>query len=172
MADMFGRLFKRQCNPSQHPDRTQSVFAAYRATPAYLENRHDRRTIVVQPGLELEIFWKDISGYGRGPACSVLIEGEEILKLDCFGPGIGHLHADFISLVPGGEDRLFFYEDSVAKQIDRSLFEIRRNLSYYQARSPWAAARTFRTDPEKLEAAVIAAGDLMREYARTNHPIS
>jgi hypothetical protein len=134
--------------------RWSSRFARYRASDAYRRDRRDVRRIDAGPGLEFEVFWKKITGIGRGPACSVLVAGEEVLRLDCFGPGDGHLHADFLMLAPEGEDRLFFGEDTVPAQIERALFEIRRNLPYYTARSRWPPARTFKADPARLEAAL------------------
>jgi len=130
-------------------------FARYRASDGYRQNRRDVRRIDGGPGLEFEVFWKKIPGVGRGPACSVLVAGEEVLRLDCFGPGDGHLHADFLMLAPDGEDRLFFGEDTVPTQIERALFEIRRSLPYYTARSLWSPARAFKADPVRLEAALV-----------------
>jgi hypothetical protein len=134
--------------------RWSSRFARYRDSDAYRRDRRDVRRIDAGPGLELEVFWKRIPGVGRGPACSVLVAGEEVLRLDCFGPGDGHLHADSLMLAPEGEDRLFFGEDTVPAQIERALFEIRRNLAYYTARSRWPPARAFKADPVRLEAAL------------------
>lgn len=144
--------------------RSSSRFAQYRATDAYRRDRRDVRRIDAGPGLELEVFWKRIPGVGRGPACSVLVAGEEVLRLDCFGPGDGHLHADLLMLAPDGEDRLFFGEDTVPAQIDRALFEIRRNLSYYTSRSRWPPARAFKADPARLETALTEVRRTLLEF--------
>jgi len=135
--------------------RRSTRFARYRVSDAYRSGRRDVRRIDGGPGLEFEVFWKTIPGVGRGPACSVLVAGEEVLRLDCFGPGDGHLHADLLILAPKGEHRLFFGEETVPAQIERALFEIRRNLLYYTARSLWSPARGFKPDPIPFEAALV-----------------
>lgn len=147
--------------------RRSSRFARYHASDAYRRDRRDVRRIDAGPGLELEVFWKKIAGVGRGPACSVLVAGEEVLRLDCFGPGDGHLHADSLMLAPEGQERLFFGEDTVPAQIERALFEIRRNLPYYTARSRWPPARAFRADPVRLEAALAQVRTTLLEFYST-----
>ncbi len=141
--------------------RRSPAFARYRASPAYRDARKDVERVGVQPGLELEVFSKNIPRVGAGPACSVVIAGEEVLRLDCFGPGAGHLHADFLVTATRPERRLFFIEDAVPAQVERSLFEIRRNLRYYTSHSRWPAARRFVADPALLDAALERVRQLM-----------
>jgi hypothetical protein len=147
--------------------RRSSRFARYRASDVYRRDRRDVRRIDGGPGLEFEVFWKKITGVGRGPACSVVVAGEEVLRLDCFGPGDGHLHADFFMLAPEGEERLFFGEDTVPAQIERAVFEIKRNLPYYTARSRWPPARDFKADPVRLEAALAQVRTTLLEFSST-----
>ncbi|GAB3642569.1 hypothetical protein GCM10027423_32050 [Spirosoma arcticum] len=53
---------------------------------------------------------------------------------------------------------MWFPENVVTEQIERSVFELTHNLYYYTQRSPYAEVRTFRAD----QVLVQCAGEQMR----------
>lgn len=111
--------------------------------------RHDLKRIPLADDAFIDVFWKALP-IGRGPAASVVVHDQEVLRFDCFGPGKGHLHASFFQQTLAPELRLFFSEPTIRQQIDRAAFEVTRNLYYYTQRSPYAAVRRFRVDDERL----------------------
>jgi hypothetical protein len=128
--------------------------------------RRIRRDLVVHrigPGVELEVFWK-VLRVGRGPALSLFIHDVELLRLDCFGPGAGHIHVAWGEPHGAGEDRLYLAEGSVEAQIDRCLFELQRNLSYYQQRCKDERVRNTEIDRERLAQLTPGIRDTMLAY--------
>lgn len=125
--------------------------------------RRDLRRIPVGDAVRIEVFWKDLS-IGRGPAASVFLLDGEILRFDCFGPGDGHVHAAFF-LAGKAESRLYMPETTVAAQFERAMFEIERNLGYYQARLADSRLRRLAIDPEALGRASQEARVIMQRYA-------
>lgn len=122
--------------------------------------RRDVVTYEVQPGVGLSVFWKVLE-IGRGPALSLFCHGQELLKFDCFGPGHGHFHVELTAPGPTRRQRLEFFENDPATQIDRSVFELTRNLEYYLQRHPWRRVRETRIDREAMARAC--------EQARARH---
>lgn len=125
-------------------------------------SRHDIRSIPIGDDARLDIFWKHLD-IGYGPAVSVVIHGEEILRVDCFGPDDGHMHVAFF-MPDEGTSRLYFPENTRAEQIDRGLFEINRNLRYYLDRAVNARIRATRLDPARIEEAAAEAGRIMTGF--------
>lgn len=125
--------------------------------------RNDLKTLHVQDGMKLEVFWKDLP-HGRGPALSVFILDQEILKFDCFGPEDGHYHTPCFD-PSKTESRLFMPESTIEAQIQRTRFEIMRNLAYYQSRATDKRVRRFVPDLSALEYSLDRACGLMRRYA-------
>jgi len=134
-----------------------------RLRPNY-EVRNDLRRISAGEGVRIEVFWKDLP-IGRGPAASVFMLDEEILRFDCFGADDGHMHAAYF-LPVRGESRLRLRETTVEAQIDRTVFEIEHNLDYYQARNADPQIRQLQVDRERLHRAMTHARKLMCEFAQ------
>lgn len=132
-------------------------YSRFEKHPQFRLVRHDLQRIPISDDAFIDVFWKALP-IGRGPAASVVVHDQEVLRFDCFGPGKGHLHASFFQQAPAPELRLFFSEPTICQQIDRAAFEVTRNLPYYTQRSPYAAVRRFRIDDEQLR----LAGDQMR----------
>jgi hypothetical protein len=111
--------------------------------------RHDVVRIAVQPEVVLEVCWKDLE-LGRGPAASLFVLGDEVLRFDCFGPGRGHYHAELLQKErsPG---RLELPEPTAAAQVERTFFELTHNLGWYLGRNPRRAIRRFSIDPAAIE---------------------
>ncbi len=119
----------------------------------------------VQEHAYLAVYWKDLP-IGKGPAVSLYVYDKEILKFDCFGEGRGHYHINMAqpSLVPRGEERLYLIERSIEAQIQRSIFEIQKNASYYLHRNFDPRITFFKLDPVRLEPACREAKAKMIEY--------
>jgi hypothetical protein len=132
-----------------------------RMRPEY-ESRNDFQSISVDEGVRVEVYWKKLK-IGKGPAFSLFMLEEEILRIDCFGKGAAHLHAAFF--LPGeGENRLWMPESSLEEQIDRACFELRRNYRYYQARIPNPNIRALKIDSQKMESASQRAHEIMNGF--------
>ncbi|MBU1101625.1 MAG: hypothetical protein KKA84_14590 [Bacteroidetes bacterium] len=121
--------------------------------------RKDIQRIPIDDNSYLEVFWK-ILEFGTGPAVSLFINKEEILRIDCSGPGTGHLHAAFF-LPWEGEVRLFLPEKTCSLQIERAVFEITHNWNYYHSRVANASVRSVRLNVNKIEDAAKIAGQKM-----------
>lgn len=90
--------------------------------------RKDVVTQVIQPNLELDIYWKDTGDVGIGPTVAVYIYEKEVLRFDCFGPDKGHYHI-FTEYEEGQKnDRIFWRESSRIDQISRTLWDLEKNL--------------------------------------------
>ena len=95
--------------------------------------RKDVLRYAIQPGAYLEVFWKVLE-IGRGPAVSLYVHGEEVLKIDCFGAGKGHYHLNarqWRRKLPGIVQRIYLPETTVEAQIDRAVFELQHNALVY-----------------------------------------
>lgn len=127
--------------------------------------RRDVASIPVQPEVELRVCWKQLE-IGHGPAASLFVLGDEVLRFDCFGAGRGHYHAELVQ-PERATGRIYFPERSVEEQIERSLFELTRNLAYYLQRNPRRDVRRFCVDPAALEQACAEARRRMLAYLET-----
>jgi hypothetical protein len=133
-------------------------------------DRRDVTTYIIQPQVELVVFWK-VLAIGKGPALSLYVCGEEVLKFDCFGPDKGHFHISFSSPVRTTEDRLCFFEQTASEQIDRTLFELENNLHYCLQRHQRRRIRNIKVDKKPLADSCIAAGARMREFLNDVHEL-
>lgn len=133
-----------------------------RANPA---TRRDLQTIAVQEGVTIDVFHKDLPN-GRGPSLSLFVFSEEVLRFDCFGPRLGHMHAAFF-MPNQGVDRLFLPENSAEAQVDRAYFEVTRNIKYYQSRLSCPSARRVKIDGRALEAAAQQARVQMKDWLQS-----
>ncbi|MEQ8800460.1 MAG: hypothetical protein RLP45_00320, partial [Haliea sp.] len=92
----------------------------------------DVESAVIRPGVSLDVYWLSTQGR-QGPAASLLIFGDEVMRFDCLGPGAGHMHLNLKQVrgVPHGTAaRLYFREQDVIGQIERACFETEHNLPY------------------------------------------
>ena len=119
----------------------------------------------VQDHAYLAVYWKDLP-IGKGPCVSLYVYNKEILKFDCFGQARGHYHTNMNqpSLVPKGEERLYFSERAIEDQVGRSIFEIQRNATYHLQRNHDPRVTFFKLDQSRLEAACREAKVKMLEY--------
>lgn len=112
-----------------------------RASP----HRKDCNVIETQDGVEVHVFWKQVST-GSGPSSSVYVLGHELIKFDCFGEPDGHYHIALPSRAGSTCNKLRFDVVTVEQQIDRAVFELANNLVYYCERCVQPAVRDFRID--------------------------
>ena len=130
--------------------------------------RKDVLRYEIQPGAYLEVFWKVLT-IGRGPAVSLYVHGEEVLKIDCFGAGKGHYHVNarqWSRARPGIVQRIYLREPTVEAQIERAVFELQQNAPVYLQQNDDPRIRGFVMDPAKLREATEWMNTTMREYMR------
>lgn len=108
-------------------------------------------------GCLLEAFWVDrtdsIGNRDLGPSAVVVVHGSEILKFDCYGELGGHYHVStpYPRLSRNGlHGRIQMPEKTVGDQIDRAIFELENNLTYYLQTHPRAKVCNARIDPARL----------------------
>lgn len=89
---------------------------------------------------------------------------DEVLKFDCFGKDKGHYHTNLYCPYQPKENRFYFSEKTVEEQINRTIFELTKNLSYYLQRHPKRRIRAIKIDRVALESVCIKARDKMFEY--------
>ena len=130
--------------------------------------RKDVLRYEIQPGASLEVFWKVLT-IGRGPAVSLYVHGEEVLKIDCFGEGKGHYHVNarqWSRDLPGIVQRIYLPEPTVEAQIERAVFELQRNASVCLQQNDDPRIRGFVLDPARLREATERMKATMLEYMR------
>lgn len=136
----------RRPTPTQTPQQTSHT-------------RQDCVEIPIQDGAHLLAFHKDLD-FGRGPALSLYVNGLEVLKFDCFGPGVGHFHVQ-----PHATTRLMMAERSMRGQVIRAVREIKINAELYASWSTDASVGCFRFDKSALDQAAAKAKTLLMQYA-------
>lgn len=124
----------------------------------------------------IEVFWKDFRGLtsvdarlqdGIGPVISVIVVGREVLRFDCLGTS-GHYHAVLVRPDPTAEIRIWFREQDLAEQVERSFFEIERNLDYYLKRNPLAEVRCAKIAADEHRTRCAEAREAAHEKLRQN----
>lgn len=110
----------------------------------------------------LEVYWK-IFGVGQGPAVILYIEGEEVLKFDCYGKA-GHYHIQLLESTAPSRLALHMKETDVAEQIDRAIFELDRNLAWYLERHPLKSVRKTKIERSRLSTVLPQVKILLHQY--------
>ena len=108
---------------------------------------------------------------GRGPSASLFVLEEEVLRLDCFGEGDGHMHMNPLQLHVFGwsnVSRIRFSPRPVLEQIERGAFELRRNAGAATALNMLRRVRDFSLDPNALNAAAEEMVRHMRTLTERN----
>ena len=136
--------------------------------------RKDVLRYEIQPNAHVDVFWK-VLPIGRGPAVSLFVHGEEVLKFDCFGAGRGHYHVNerqWSRRVRGVVQRLYLPEPTVEAQIERTLFELTANLPVYLRQNDDPRIRAFSIDRERWQEAAQRMKATMLEHMRKVPPAS
>lgn len=128
--------------------------------------RMDLKRFKISEDFYIDVFRKDLP-IGVGPALSVYLFGHEVLKFDCFGKNEGHFHVKSIVPDKKTQTRIYFYESSREEQIERTLFELLHNLSYYQIRCPQRGVRDLKIDYTKLEQHIPTIRSLMLIFLKS-----
>ena len=86
--------------------------------------------VAVPAPYRLEAYWVRV-GDEEGPAYSLFLDDDEILRVDCLGPN-GHIHYGLSEARHRGaaEPRVYLPSSSVDEQVDRAAFELARNVGY------------------------------------------
>jgi hypothetical protein len=89
-----------------------------------------------------------------------------MLKFDCLGAQHGHFHVYSLEKSGKGRMRVFFREQTVEEQIERSVFEVVWNLQSYLRSCKLERARNFVLHEIELEAGARWMGDKLLEFLR------
>ena len=78
--------------------------------------RYQLQSYPLQEGVRVEAYWRDDEA-GVGPAASVYVDDEEILRLDCFGGSLGHCHVNLLQAMDRYAcQHVWFYPPATARQ--------------------------------------------------------
>ncbi len=88
--------------------------------------KHDLVEYPIQDNVLLQAYWRDDVG-GRGPAASLYVYDDEIMRFDCFGSDNGHCH---FNLRQTRGRRWMYPHGSFQDHIHQSLFDLRTNLNF------------------------------------------
>ena len=80
----------------------------------------------IQEDVLLQLYWRDDAG-GRGPAASLYVYDDEIMRFDCFGGDNGHCH---FNLRQTRGRRWMYPEGSFEDHIQQSIFDLQTNLMF------------------------------------------
>lgn len=123
--------------------------------------RKDLQIIPIEYNLRFLVYWKVLE-IGKGPAVILQAFDTEILKFDCFGKSKGHYH-----IAPNDEFRLFFFEEAVPEQINRTITELRHNGLRYLKQQADPRIKSLRPDPQKYFEAILQAEKLLTHFHQT-----
>jgi len=151
--------------------RRWSYDASVRVNPEELdlaggEMRRDVEWIRVQPGVDLKVYWK-VLPIGKGPAVSLYAFGFQIVRFDCFGATDGHFHLFLGWPSPTSEDRIWLPEANATAQVERTMFELAKNVTYYLQRHNDERVRSLHLEPARWSAACTQARDKMLHFLCT-----
>ena len=130
------------------------------------ETRSDVEWIRVQPDVALKVYWK-VLPIGKGPAVSLYAFEFQVLRFDCFGArdGLCHLLLGWPS--PANEDRIWLPEPNATAQVERTMFELTKNVTYYLQRHNDERVRRLLLESEAWDDACTRAREKMLYFLRT-----
>lgn len=88
--------------------------------------KHDLVEYPIQEDVLLQVYWRDDAG-GRGPAASLYVYDDEVMRFDCFGGDNGHCH---FNLRQTRGRRWMYPEGSFEDHIRQSIFDLQKNLTF------------------------------------------
>lgn len=109
--------------------------------------KHDLVEYPIQDNVRLEVYWRDDAG-GRGPAASLYVYDDEIMRFDCFGSDNGHCH---FNLRQTRGRRWMYPVGSFRDHIQQSLFDLRTNLTFCLQTHQDERVQSVEVAQEKLE---------------------
>ena len=124
----------------------------------YRRTASDLRVLRPQEGVILEVYWARVPVAGGGPAASLFILKEEVLRIDCFGGQFGHMHFNpmqdrLLKEFRFTHLRIYFQPGSILQQIERSAFELTHNAMYAKGTNLLRRVRRFPLDQMALKEA-------------------
>src|SRR4029453_14555091 len=137
------------------------------------EIRGDVEWIRVQPDFDLQVYWKVQAGFpgrrgddhvlstGKGPVISLYAFRFQILRFDCFGAPDGHFHLFLGWPSPTNEERIWLPEPNATAQVERTMFELTRNVIYYLQRHNDERVRRLHLEPATWSTACTQVRDRM-----------
>ena len=126
-----------------------------------MERRFARKNvhrIDIQEYVYFNVYWKVLQ-IGKGPAVTLNIYNNEILKFDCFGKNDGHYH-----ISPKYNKRIYFEEETAFQQIEKTSSELRDNIKKYLAINTDKEVREITINQQKLDNAVDKMKDKMIHF--------
>lgn len=123
---------------------------------------HDLETIQIQDHMTLDVYWFE-SEVGVGPAASLYVYDDEVMRLDCFGGDAGHLHFNMRQSSRNGGGRFYFLPGTIEEHIDRATFDLTRNFDFCQRRNRIHKIRHLDVDCDQLERAAELMSVKMHE---------
>lgn len=106
---------------------------------------------------------------GEGPAASLYILSEEVLRLDCLGGDRGHMHFNMreAMITPGGgSTRIYFEPGTMADHIERAVFHLKKNSDYGIGLNPGPRIRKVVLDRDRLAVAAEWMRQTMTELRK------
>jgi len=121
--------------------------------------RRDLVKIDIQKNAYVLVYHKFLD-IGSGSSIGLYLYNTEYLKFDCFGLRKGHYHV----FNKKNDDRIYFTEQTVSEQIDKSAEELTNNIAKYLAMSPNRKIREFVFDKDLLTTKIAEAKQIMIDY--------
>lgn len=144
--------------------------------PSRLSSPHvsDVTSHVIRAGIRIDVYWLRLPTHS-GPAASLLIFKDEVMRFDCVGPNLGHMHLNMKQTrgYRGDIARLYFHEQDIVAQIERSCFELRTNLAYALKTNFSEQIRQLQLEPSEIEqAAAFLRCEMKDRLARHRSDLS
>jgi len=101
-----------------------------------------------------------------GPVACLVVHGSDIVRFDCVENARGHYHV--ASRYPFGPRKalvgeIYLPEKTLEEQVDRAIFELRRNSGHFLRMHPRRKVRNTRLDKERLAAVCAQVRSKMLE---------
>ena len=122
----------------------------------------DVHSYSMRKGIFVHVYWL-VEPTSPGPAASIVVFNDEIMRFDCLGRSMGHMHLNIKQIrgYPGSVARLYYREQTIEEQIERSCFELEHNLSYALKTNASARIRGLQIQTTELQNAVSFLRDAM-----------
>lgn len=123
--------------------------------------KHDLVEYPIQENVLLQVYWRDDAG-GRGPAASLYVYDDEIMRFDCFGGDNGHCH---FNLRQTRGRRWMYPIGSCQDHIQQSLFDLQTNLTFCLKTHQDERIQEIQIVQERLEQAASKMETQLLEFA-------
>lgn len=122
------RLLKNSATALVSLSRRFSRVQKLRSSAPHISDVAVRR---LGPDFTIEAYWVN-EPVGPGPAASLYAQGDEIMRLDCFGGSSGHMHVNMaqVGRIRAGSARLYFEPGTMREHMERGGHELENNVTY------------------------------------------